>query len=119
MQRCEIMLNDLIDSKRTNSNIKATITQPFKTGIFKSFTCIFAHSLAVESSCVSRCWKCLSIGSDDETGLSLDILDATIISTNFWPPIQVQLSAFSITLINSFFGEMEMKHIEILEHHLA
>jgi hypothetical protein len=25
MQRCEIMLNDLIDSKRTNHNIKATI----------------------------------------------------------------------------------------------
>ncbi|BBN69995.1 anaphase-promoting complex/cyclosome 2 [Prunus dulcis] len=27
MQKCEIMLNDLIDSKRTNGNIKATITQ--------------------------------------------------------------------------------------------
>lgn len=27
MQRCEIMLNDLIDSKRTNTNIKATIKQ--------------------------------------------------------------------------------------------
>ncbi|KAJ9709347.1 hypothetical protein PVL29_001019 [Vitis rotundifolia] len=59
MQRCEIMLNDLIDSKRTNSNIKATITQPSQ------------------------------IGSElGETGVSLDILDATIISSNFWPPIQ-------------------------------
>lgn len=28
MQRCEIMLNDLIDSKRTNHNIKATIPPP-------------------------------------------------------------------------------------------
>jgi anaphase-promoting complex subunit 2 len=34
MQRCEIMLNDLIDSKRTNTNIKATITQPPQTGSF-------------------------------------------------------------------------------------
>lgn len=25
MQKCEIMLNDLIDSKRTNTNIKASI----------------------------------------------------------------------------------------------
>lgn len=59
MQRCEIMLNDLIDSKRTNSNIKATITEPSQ------------------------------IGSElGETGVSLDILDATIISSNFWPPIQ-------------------------------
>ncbi len=34
MQKCEIMLNDLIDSKRTNTNIKATITQPPQTGSF-------------------------------------------------------------------------------------
>lgn len=34
MQKCEIMLNDLIDSKRTNTNIKATITQPSETGSF-------------------------------------------------------------------------------------
>ncbi|KAJ4972980.1 hypothetical protein NE237_006154 [Protea cynaroides] len=58
MQRCEIMLNDLIDSKRTNSNIKATITQ-LQRGI-----------------------------EQVETGVSLDLLDATIISSNFWPPIQ-------------------------------
>lgn len=35
MQKCEIMLNDLIDSKRTNSNIKATINLPSQTGMFK------------------------------------------------------------------------------------
>ncbi|XP_021626668.1 anaphase-promoting complex subunit 2 isoform X2 [Manihot esculenta] len=58
MQRCEIMLNDLIDSKRTNHNIKATIKST-QTGPVQQ-----------------------------ETGVSLDILDATIISTNFWPPIQ-------------------------------
>ncbi|KDP41230.1 hypothetical protein JCGZ_15637 [Jatropha curcas] len=58
MQRCEIMLNDLIDSKRTNHNIKATI----------------------KSSRTSP--------EQQEMGVSLDILDATIISSNFWPPIQ-------------------------------
>ncbi|KAB1208114.1 Anaphase-promoting complex subunit 2 [Morella rubra] len=59
MQKCEIMLNDLIDSKRTNTNIKATITQPSETGS--------------------------ELG---EHAVSMDILDATIISSNFWPPIQ-------------------------------
>ncbi|KAI3816668.1 hypothetical protein L1987_16371 [Smallanthus sonchifolius] len=59
MQKCEIMLNDLIDSKRTNTNVKATINQLSQT--------------AAESR---------------EHGASFDILDATIISSNFWPPIQ-------------------------------
>ncbi|XP_028062279.1 anaphase-promoting complex subunit 2 isoform X2 [Camellia sinensis] len=60
MQRCEIMLNDLIDSKRTNTNIKATINHPSQSG---------AEALG-------------------ENEVSLDILNATIISSNFWPPIQ-------------------------------
>ncbi|OVA12205.1 Cullin [Macleaya cordata] len=59
MQRCEIMLNDLIDSKRTNANIKATLTQSSQRG-----------------------------GEQGEAGVSLHHLDATIISSNFWPPIQ-------------------------------
>lgn len=33
MQKCEIMLNDLIDSKRTNANIKASILQPPAPGM--------------------------------------------------------------------------------------
>lgn len=33
MQKCEIMLNDLIDSKRTNTNIKATISKTSQIGI--------------------------------------------------------------------------------------
>ncbi|PPR96224.1 hypothetical protein GOBAR_AA24451 [Gossypium barbadense] len=32
MQKCEIMLNDLIDSKRTNTNIKATISNTSQIG---------------------------------------------------------------------------------------
>ncbi|KAK0578450.1 hypothetical protein LWI29_010635 [Acer saccharum] len=59
MQRCEIMLNDLIDSKRTNTNIKATAKKQSQTGV--------------------------ELG---EKGVPLDILDATIISSNFWPPMQ-------------------------------
>ncbi|GAB2280248.1 anaphase-promoting complex subunit 2 [Dionaea muscipula] len=59
MQRCEIMLNDLIGSKRTNSTIKATLPKPSAT----------ADAMV-------------------ETELSLECLGATIISSNFWPPIQ-------------------------------
>ncbi|KAJ6794959.1 anaphase-promoting complex subunit 2 [Iris pallida] len=61
MQRCEIMTNDLIDSKRTNSNIKATMMQPSLSGT-----------------------------GQEESELSLDQLDVTIISSNFWPPIQAE-----------------------------
>ncbi|XP_042049133.1 anaphase-promoting complex subunit 2-like isoform X2 [Salvia splendens] len=60
MQKCEIMLNDLIDSKRMNTNIKkATIKQQPKP-----------------------------VADIGEVELSLDNVDATIISSNFWPPIQ-------------------------------
>ncbi|XP_022946536.1 anaphase-promoting complex subunit 2 [Cucurbita moschata] len=58
MQKCEIMLNDLIDSKRTNSNIKATIKVPSQTVDLK------------------------------ESTISMNDFDATILSSNFWPPIQ-------------------------------
>ncbi|XP_061992637.1 anaphase-promoting complex subunit 2 isoform X1 [Rosa rugosa] len=61
MQKCEIMLNDLIGSKRTNTNIKATIAQPSHTD---------------------------AGGELGDNRVSMDILDATIISSNFWPPIQ-------------------------------
>ncbi|CAL9222463.1 unnamed protein product [Arabidopsis halleri] len=55
MQRCEIMLNDLIDSKRVNTNIK----------------------------------KASQTGAElRENELSVDTLTSTILSTNFWPPIQ-------------------------------
>ncbi|XP_073050122.1 anaphase-promoting complex subunit 2 [Primulina eburnea] len=59
MQRCEIMLNDLIDSKRTNTNIKATIKQQSKP-----------------------------VADEGEHELSMYNLNCTIISSNFWPPIQ-------------------------------
>uniref|UniRef100_A0A1D1ZE48 Anaphase-promoting complex subunit 2 n=1 Tax=Anthurium amnicola TaxID=1678845 RepID=A0A1D1ZE48_9ARAE len=61
MQRCEIMLNDLIGSKRTNTNIKASLAKLPHTGIEQG-------------------------GSD----MSLDVLDATILSLNFWPPVQAE-----------------------------
>lgn len=43
MQKCEIMLNDLIDSKRTNSNIKATINLPSQTGMLKKKPLVFLN----------------------------------------------------------------------------
>ncbi|XP_040378960.1 anaphase-promoting complex subunit 2 [Oryza brachyantha] len=62
MQKCEIMLNDLIDSKRTNSNIKTSLSKTSQT-----------------------------VGTvQEETELSHEILDATIMSSNFWPPIQTE-----------------------------
>ncbi|KAG6400430.1 hypothetical protein SASPL_137261 [Salvia splendens] len=70
MQKCEIMLNDLIDSKRTNTNIKkATIKQQPKP-----------------------------VADVGEVELSLDNADATIISSNFWPPIQLELQFEDRTL---------------------
>ncbi|KAK2381619.1 anaphase-promoting complex subunit [Trifolium repens] len=59
LQKCEIMLNDLIGSKRVNANIKATISQPPQT------------SVEVE-----------------DNAISMDKIASTIISSNFWPPIQ-------------------------------
>ncbi|KAL6896859.1 hypothetical protein ACP4OV_007431 [Aristida adscensionis] len=61
MQKCEIMLNDLIDSKRTNSNIKTSLLKTSQTA-----------------------------PGQEETEMSHDVLDATIISSNFWPPIQTE-----------------------------
>ncbi|CAH9134338.1 unnamed protein product [Cuscuta epithymum] len=58
MQKCEIMLNDLIDSKRTNTNVKAKIK---------------SQSQPV---------------SEEQHEMPLDTLNATIISSNFWPSIQ-------------------------------
>ncbi|CAH8302967.1 unnamed protein product [Eruca vesicaria subsp. sativa] len=55
MQRCEIMLNDLIDSKRVTTNIKRASQTGAELG---------------------------------DSELSVDILTSTILSTNFWPPIQ-------------------------------
>ncbi|KAL9269422.1 Anaphase-promoting complex subunit 2-like protein [Drosera capensis] len=58
LKKCEIMLNDLIGSKRTNGTIKATLPKPSETSAM------------------------------EESDLLLDCLGATIISSNFWPPIQ-------------------------------
>ena len=54
-----------------------------------------------------------------ESGLSLDILDATIISSNFWPPIQVIQFVLSIICMKFYFGEMIIKHIDMSKHLLT
>ncbi|KAB2634660.1 anaphase-promoting complex subunit 2 [Pyrus ussuriensis x Pyrus communis] len=60
MQKCEIMPNDLIDSERNDSNIKATKGQPSQIGT--------------------------ELG---DKGVSMDNFDATSISSNFWPQIHL------------------------------
>ncbi|XP_049935064.1 anaphase-promoting complex subunit 2 isoform X3 [Nymphaea colorata] len=67
MQKCEIMLNDLRDSKRTNSSIKEDLAKSSKKG-----TC------------------------EPENEVSMDLFDATIISTKFWPPFQVELESLCL-----------------------
>lgn len=47
MHKCEIMLNDLIDSKRTNTNIKATLPKTSQAGTL--ILCIF------------QWWKCSNL----------------------------------------------------------
>ena len=44
MHKCEIMLNDLIDSKRTNTNIKATLPKASQAGTL--------------TLCIFQWWKC-------------------------------------------------------------
>ncbi|XP_047323702.1 anaphase-promoting complex subunit 2 [Impatiens glandulifera] len=72
MQKCEIMLNDLIDSKRTNANIKATINKSSQTD---------AESI-------------------EDNDMSLDTISATIISSNFWPQIQDEALNIPLPLDN-------------------
>lgn len=64
MQRCEIMINDLTASKRTNTNVKTTLKQ--------------------QSQHEDQCDKL------EESKPSLDIIDATIVSSCFWPPFQAE-----------------------------
>ena len=84
MQRCEIMLNDLIDSKRVNTNIKKTSQTGYISNLFSilPMQCGFLFEYYMCSS--------LSLGAEVvESELSVDILTSKILSTNFWPPIQV------------------------------
>ena len=89
MQRCEIMLNDLIDSKRVNTNIK----KASQTGLyfwnllsFQFYNCYVDSYLNL--TCVHPLCLDIELG---ESELSVDILTSTILSTNFWPPIHVVL----------------------------
>ena len=54
MQRCEIMLNDLIDSKRTNTNIKATINQPSQSGFLFDAHLYYKSQLRLNSKYIFR-----------------------------------------------------------------
>lgn len=102
MHGCEIMLKDLADSKRINTNIKAAAaaeqsqhgvdpvsladdagyrTPPATVGLTDSSQATFTQSLGSQTS------ENASVGVDKK--LPLDVLEATIISSLFWPPFQV------------------------------
>jgi len=103
MRGCEIMLKDLADSKRINTNIKAAVaaeqsqhgldpvsladdagyrTPPATVGLTDS------HSQAtLTQSPGSQNGEIANVGGDKK--LPLDVLEATIISSLFWPPFQV------------------------------
>ncbi|PIA62798.1 hypothetical protein AQUCO_00200666v1 [Aquilegia coerulea] len=83
MQKCEIMLNDLINSKRINTNIKASISDVSQKGSDRG-----------------------------EIGVSLDLLDATIISSNFWPPVQDESINIPET-VDQLFSDYAKRFYEI------
>lgn len=104
MHGCEIMLKDLADSKRVNTNIKAAVaaeqshhgmdpvsladnagyrTPPATVGLADS-----SYSQpTLTQSLGSQNNEMTNVGADKK--LPLDVLEATIISSLFWPPFQV------------------------------
>jgi hypothetical protein len=112
MHGCEIMLKDLADSKRINTNIKAAVAAelsqhglavPVTSSDFASLAgdagyrappatvdLVDSHSQAtVMQNPGSQYGEVASVGGDKK--LPLDVLEATIISSLFWPPFQVVL----------------------------
>lgn len=110
MHGCEIMLKDLADSKRINTNIKAVaaaklnqhgptvpgtpsgpVTPPSDAGYSTppaTVGMIDSHPQAtVIQSLGSQNDEIVSVDGDKK--LPLDVLEATIISSLFWPPFQV------------------------------
>jgi len=90
------MLNDLIGSKRINSNIKATINQQPQTSNFQvhiSMFVIIANNIFNYFLSLSSFHKQIGDASSGvevgDSAISMDVISATIISSNFWPPIQV------------------------------
>lgn len=118
MHSCEIMLKDIADSKRINSNIKAnkSVASPMvrvQTPAFPGGSVAPVVPTVASSSRTADPGSRLAafvarargvflqaeqtpggssntIGETREKGLSLDVLNATIISSLFWPPFQAE-----------------------------
>lgn len=90
MHGCEIMLKDVADSKRINSNIKvskpgsepAPATPPPQTRA--------SRSLSGQAGTSGGAGSGGSGGEQTYQELSMEVVDATIISSLFWPPFQVK-----------------------------
>lgn len=110
MHGCEIMLKDLADSKRINTNIKAAVAAELNQhGLAVPVTSSDSVSLAGDAGhrtppatvglleSHSQATVMQSPGPQDgeissvvgDKRLPLDVLEATIISSLFWPPFQV------------------------------
>lgn len=106
MHSCEIMLKDIADSKRINSNIKANtfalgkasaIASPSsialgtpRTEYPRRLAAFVARARGVFSQSEQLSGAQLNMSAElKEKDLSLEVLDATIISSLFWPPFQV------------------------------
>lgn len=110
MHGCEIMLKDMADSKRINTNIKAAVAAELgQHGLAVPVTSSDSVSLAGDAGYRTPPATVGLVGSHSQaafmqspgsqTGeiasaagdkkLPLDILEATIISSLFWPPFQV------------------------------
>ena len=106
MHSCEIMLKDIADSKRINSNIKANtfalgkaqpVASPGSLGSGAPATeyprrlaAFVARGVFSQSEQISGSPSNTSAELKDKD-LALEVLDATIISSLFWPPFQVSV----------------------------
>jgi anaphase-promoting complex subunit 2 len=86
MHSCEIMLKDMADSKRINSNIKLSkANNESASGMLQAQTRA-SRSLTGQ---VGTSGGPEVVKNNEE--LSFDVVDATIISSLFWPPFQVSI----------------------------
>lgn len=108
MHSCEIMLKDIADSKRINTNIKASSAGSMGASAIPEIHELSTGQLAVKRdpvaypsrppiglqssvpSHVGEPEQAEPIRGLEAGALPLDIVDASIISALFWPPFQVK-----------------------------
>ncbi|CAM6090151.1 unnamed protein product [Calypogeia fissa] len=87
MHGCEIMLKDVADSKRINTNIKVNKANSEAAPGTPQMQTRASRSLSGQ---VGTSGGTGTGAEKDDQELSLDVVDATIISSLFWPPFQAE-----------------------------